>query len=441
MTPPTIDRHRTALRRTALSSPFQHLLRFGFLDGALSVFDYGCGRGDDLRLLQAMDIRADGWDPVHRSRARRRPADIVNLGFVLNVIEDSREREETLRAAYALAGRILIVSVMLGYQRERERFDAYQDGVRTVRNTFQKYYAQDEFRAYVESALDARAIPVAPGICLVLRDAADEQLFLLARQQVRREWRMLRRNVADETLAPLIKRYRAEIDAYWRNALEVGRPPVPEECPATRSLATVVGSSRRVHDWVSRFFSADEMEAAALGRQEDLLVYFALGHFDRRKPYAAFPPRLQRDVRFFFGNITKARSAGKRALFATGNAERLAEAAVFCHEELGIGRLADGHDLTFHQSVLGDCLPLVRIFVGCALQLFGDAGAVDLVKVHLQSGKVTFLVYDDFEGDAVPKLVERVKVDLPRLRVDFFDYVGEFEPQPLDGDRAEYYHR
>ena len=405
------------------------------------MFDYGCGRGDDLRLLRAMDIRADGWDPVHRHRASRRPADIVNLGFVLNVIEDSGERKETLRAAYDLAGKVLIISVMLGYKRQRERFDAYQDGVRTARNTFQKYYAQDEFRAYVESALDARPIPVAPGICLVFRDAADEQLFLLARQQVRREWRMLRRDVTDESLAPLIERCRAEIDAYWRNALEIGRPPIPEECPATRSLAAVVGSSRRVHEWVSRFYSADEMEAAALGRHEDLLVYFALGHFDRRKPYADLPPRLQRDVRFFFRNITKARAAGKRALFATGNAERLAEAAVFCHEELGIGRLADGHDLTFHQSVLGDCLPLVRIFVGCALQLFADAGAVDLVKVHLQSGKVTFLVYDDFEGDAVPKLVERIKVDLPRLRVDFFDYVGEFEPQPLDGDRAEYFLR
>ena len=37
------------------------------------------------------------------------------------------------------------------------------------------------------------------------------------------------------------------------------------------------------------------------------------------------------------------------------------EAAVFCHEELGAGRLNGRHDLLFHYSVLGECLPLMRI--------------------------------------------------------------------------------
>ena len=86
-------------------------------------------------------------------------------------------------------------------------------------------------------------------------------------------------------------------------------------------------------------------------------------------------------------------------------------------------------------------MPLVRIYVGCALQLFGDASSVDLIKVHLQSGKVSFMVYDDFEGSEVPKLTQRIKVDLPRLRVDFFDYLGEFAPQALEEDREVFYLR
>lgn len=437
----SIERERTALHRTALSSPIQHLLRFGFLDGGASVFDYGCGHGDDVRLLADMGIAAQGWDPVFRPATERSPADVVNLGFVLNVIEDARERDETLKSAFALARKVLIVSVMLGYEGKREQFAAYQDGVRTQRNTFQKYYAQDELRGYVESTLGANAIAVAPGICLVFRDPMDEQLFLLARQQVRREWRLLRREVNDAAVSALIDTHREQIDAYWLKALELGRPATPEECPEAQSLIRLVGSWRRVHEWVGRFFSPEELEAAAIGRQEDLLVYFALGHFGRRKPYRELPDRLQRDVQFFFGSITRARAAGKRALFATGDDERLAEAAAFCHDELGIGKLSEGHDLTFHQSVLGECLPLVRIYVGCALQLFGDAGAVDLIKVHLGSGKVTFLVYDDFEGPRTPRLVERIKVDLPRLRVDFFDYVGDHEPQPLAEDREAFYQR
>ena len=437
----SIERERTALHRTALSSPIQHLLRFGFLDGGASLFDYGCGHGDDVRLLTEMGVAAQGWDPVFRAATERRPADVVNLGFVLNVIEDARERDETLKHAFALARKVLIVGVMLGYEGKREQFAAYQDGVRTQRNTFQKYFAQDELRRYVESTLGANAHAVAPGICLVFRDPMDEQLFLLARQQVRREWRLLRREVNDAAVSALIDTHREQIDAYWLKALELGRPAMPDECPEAQSLIRLVGSWRRVHEWVGRFFSPEEQEAAAIGRQEDLLVYFALGHFGRRKPYRELPDRLQRDVQFFFGSITKARAAGKRALFATGDDGRLTEAAVFCHEELGIGKLNEGHDLTFHQSVLGGCLPLVRIYVGCALQLFGDAGSVDLIKAHLGSGKVTFLVYDDFEGPRMPRLVERIKVDLRRLRVDFFDYVGDYEPQALEEDREAFYQR
>ena len=419
----------------------QQLLNFGFLDGTHTVFDYGCGRGDDLRLLQAMGIHAAGWDPVFQPREKRRSADVVNLGFVLNVIEDAEERRETLRAAFSLAQKALVVSVMLGYQSKRAQFTAYEDGVRTQRNTFQKYYAQDEFRRYVETTLGKNAIPIAPGTCLVFRSPVDEQLFLLARQQVGREWRLLRREPDNKEVAGLIESHREQMDAYWLKALELGRPPALDECPEAQSLARLAGSWRRVHDWVSRFFDTEELEGAAIGRQEDLLVYFALGHFGRRKPYSRLPERLKRDVQHFFGTITKARGAGKRALFATGDSSRVEEAAVFCHDELGIGRLNERHDLTFHQSVLGDCLPLIRIYVGCALQLFGQATSVDLVKVHLHSSKVTFLTYDDFGHRRTPLLIERVKVDLARLRLEFFDYRTASKPQRLDGAPISYFSR
>ncbi|MDE0442095.1 MAG: DNA phosphorothioation-associated putative methyltransferase, partial [Gammaproteobacteria bacterium] len=300
----TIERRRTALRRSGLSSPMQHLLRFGFLDRTRTLFDYGCGRGDDLRLLAEMKVPAIGWDPVFRPDVERQPADIVNLGFVLNVIEDTGERRETLKAAFALARKVLIVSVMLGYQSKREQFAAFEDGVRTQRNTFQKYYVQDEFRSYVEKTLGANAIPIAAGICLVFKDAVEEQLFLLARQQVRREWRLLRREPDGAAVASLIEDHKEQIDAYWLRALELGRPAAPEECPQAQSLIRLVGSWRRVHKWVGRFFNPEEFEAAAIGRQEDLLVYFALGHFGRRRPVSELPDRLQRDVQFFFGSIT-----------------------------------------------------------------------------------------------------------------------------------------
>ncbi len=178
---------------------------------------------------------------------------------------------------------------MLGYQSRREQFTAFEDGVRTQRNTFQMYYVQDEFRSYVEMTLGTNAVPIAAGICLVYKDAMDEQLFLLARQQVRQEWRLLRREPDSEAVASMIQDHREQIDAYWLRALELGRPAAPEECPEAQSLIRLVGSCRRVHEWVGRFFRLEEFEAAAIGRQEDLLVYFALAHFGRRQPTANCP--------------------------------------------------------------------------------------------------------------------------------------------------------
>lgn len=440
MTAPSepIARHRTALKRSMLSSPFRHLIDLGFLDGRRSVFDYGCGRGDDLRMLRNMGVDAEGWDPVYRPTAARRRSDIVNLGFVLNVIDDPKERKQTLKAARSLAQEALIVSVMLGYDAHRQRFDAHGDGVRTQRNTFQKYYSQEEFLRYVEETLDANAIPVAPGICIVFRDLQTEQLFLAARQQVRREWRLLRRGPVAEPVAAKVERHRPMIDRYWSRVLELGRAPVAEEYPEALPLARLVGSWRRVHEWAAQFYEPEELEAAAIARQEDLLVHFALAHFKRRRSYDKLPPRLQRDARIFFGGAVKAKAAGRRALFAVADRVRILESAVVCNQELGIGRLNGDHDLTLHCSVLGECLPLIRIYVGCALALFGNLGAVDLVKVHLQSSKVTFLRYDDFAAGLPPLLIERIKVDLARQRVEFLDYRGHRPPQALEGDQAEY---
>jgi hypothetical protein len=94
-----VARHRTALTRYSLSSPMQCLWRHGYLDGASTVFDYGCGRGDDVRALQALGLTVSGWDPHFAPGNDQCEADVVNLGFVLNVIEDQCERRAALLGA------------------------------------------------------------------------------------------------------------------------------------------------------------------------------------------------------------------------------------------------------------------------------------------------------------------------------------------------------
>ena len=62
MTASSVARHRTAINRTEPSRPVRIALADGLISQQTSVFDYGCGRGDDLRLLQTRGIRCAGWD-------------------------------------------------------------------------------------------------------------------------------------------------------------------------------------------------------------------------------------------------------------------------------------------------------------------------------------------------------------------------------------------
>ena len=154
----TIQRHRTAIERNQLSQPMQTLARHGYLDGQYSIFDYGCGKGDDLRELEAHGLDVAGWDPNFHPEAELIAAEIVNLGFVLNVIEDREERDETLKTAWSLAEQFLVISVMVAGESVISQFRPYKDGVVTKTNTFQKYYAQSEFKLYVETILDTNVI-------------------------------------------------------------------------------------------------------------------------------------------------------------------------------------------------------------------------------------------------------------------------------------------
>src|SRR4051794_17422022 len=98
--------------RHDLSQPVALLVRHGLIKPGAAVFDYGCGQGDDLRILSASGIEAAGWDPHFRPEAVQTPAPIVNLGFVLNVIEDPIERRDALRGAWALTEQVLSIATM-----------------------------------------------------------------------------------------------------------------------------------------------------------------------------------------------------------------------------------------------------------------------------------------------------------------------------------------
>src|SRR5690242_2905155 len=140
-----IQRDRTAIRRTEFSRPVRAALRDGIVSSSTAVFDYGCGLGDDVRRLQEQGITATGWDPAHRPDGPRTLADVVNVGYVVNVVERAEERAALLRDAWRYARGVLVIAARLKAESDGG-FTQFEDGVITRLQTFQKYYDQAELR-------------------------------------------------------------------------------------------------------------------------------------------------------------------------------------------------------------------------------------------------------------------------------------------------------
>ena len=111
--PLEIHRHRTAITRYDIKTR-EDDPRIWTVANWRNLFGSGCGLGADVRVLRELGHSATGWDPVHAPDSNKTAADVVNLGYVLNVIEDPAERLETLASAWALTRRLLVVSTMIG---------------------------------------------------------------------------------------------------------------------------------------------------------------------------------------------------------------------------------------------------------------------------------------------------------------------------------------
>jgi hypothetical protein len=244
-----IERHKTALTRYELSKPVKTLLEYGMLKAGTTFFDYGCGQGSDVRGLQALGHEAEGWDPVHRHEVVKREADIVNMGYVLNVIENPAERVEALVDAHRHAKRLLVVSGLIRETVESERAAQYRDGVLTQRNTFQKFFEQQELQQYIEDALDSTAVPVALGVFYVFRDPADQQDFLSARSRRTIDWTQISARLGlggPRTLWKLLyEEHKELLDVYGRVALELGRIPELGEYDRLAEVSERLGSAKR----------------------------------------------------------------------------------------------------------------------------------------------------------------------------------------------------
>jgi len=417
----TIDRHKTAIRRAGFSLPVNCLLRDALIGQDMTFFDYGCGLGQDLELLSEKEITCIGWDPVHRPKTSHTPADVVNLGYVINVIENQAERAEALRAAWSLANTLLVVSAQLDNDASGRNQASYADGYLTLRNTFQRYFTQSELRAYIDDTLGAESIPAAPGVFYVFKNEERKQRYLVGR--FRRKAAIPQQRISEI----LFEQSRDILDPLMEALTQLGRVPEPDEFSLTPQIVERLGSVKRAFAIVRRVTDEAPWEEIAAKRREDLLVYLALSRFGRRPPFAKLPISTQRDIKAFLGSYARACKLADALLFSVADATLIDQAC----RGATIGQLVD-NGLLVHRDALDSLEPLLRTYEGCARALIGEIDAADVIKLHRFSGKVSYLLYRDYETEEKPALRARIKVCLRDLSIGFFEYGDRIEEARLE---------
>jgi hypothetical protein len=215
----------------------------------------------------------------------------------------------------------------------------------------------------------------------------------------------------------------------WSHALTLGRLPEENEYPFAERAVKSFGTWPRALRATTQHGDWELLERAAQGRSDEIRAFFAVQAFSRRKQLRDLEPRLRRDIKSFFGSLGVAEAEGRRLLHECADVD-LIEKACERAAARGLGYLETGHSLQLHSSLVPRLDPILRVYVACATALYGDVGNSDLVKIHIQSGKLSLLRFDAFEAGPLPRLIERIKLKLREQDLDVFEY-GEQHPAPL----------
>ncbi len=416
-----IDRHKAALVRHELSKPVRSVLELGLFEQETTFFDYGCGHGGDIQRIKEKEYQSSGWDPFYLPNAPLQSADIVNLGYVINVIENVSERRNALINAYNLAKEILIVSAqILVHDRERGLV-AYSDGIITEKNTFQKYYSQDELKNYIDQVLNTNSVAIDLGIYLVFKNPDRANEFYTSRYRSRLS--------RPKILTPLkrFEDYKELLNPLMNFYLKRGRLPVRGEYDKEGDLIQEFGSIKRAFKVILQVTSIEEWEAIADKRRQEILIYLALSNFKERPSIRKLPQTLKNDIKVLFSNYQAACFLADQMLLTLRNLDLIKS---LC-QEFGLGIILQNAFL-IHLSSLDSLPSLVRLFEGCASNTIGRLAHANVVKFHFNTPRISYLYYPNFDTESKPKLQSSLSINLINLEVHYRDYSQENNPPFLD---------
>ena len=347
-------------------------------------------------------------------------ADVVNLGYVINVIEDVAERREALSRAWSLTQAVLIVTARMTHETLGQVLATHGDGFLTTRGTFQKFYDHAELRDWIAETLDVRPVAAAPGMFYIFRDDVTCAAFLAGRQ------RRVAATVHAKRPEVLIERHRAHFDAILPFFLRRGRLPSVDEVPEVGDLYRTVPGLDTLLEVVRVAVGPETFDALVAARREDVLLYLALATFDGRPARRRLPQDLQLDVCSFFSSYAAACRAADDLLLAVGKRAALEEA----FSSAQVGKLT-GNALYVHVTAVSSLPVLLRAYEGCARAYVGAVEGATLVKLHRVKAQVSYLAYPEFDRRAHPVLRGSLVVQLRNRQVRYLDFTQSSNPPVL----------
>ena len=394
-----LSRHKTAMSRVGVSRPISLALEHGIITAASTVLDYGCGKGRDVYELQARGILATGWDPFFRPDEKLCPAEVVNLGYVLNVIEKPAERIEVLKKAFSLAAKVLVVSV----RTERALFasaEVFADGFLTGRGTFQKLYAHDEFRNFIESTLGVKPFVASYGVAFLFKDPEFEASFLANhafKPRVSANFHLLERlraNPAIEEAARIVE--------------ELGRLPTETEWPALNELKQDAGSKGRLLSLIREKLDHKLYEANRERKRLEIGASLLSLYLPKRRfpKVEELPGDIRLDIESLWSSYRKATAMASEFLFELGKPGTVERAC----KSSKVGKHLP-ESLYVHRSAVSSIPAHLRVLISCS-ELIVGAIPYDLVKFKHHGRSLSFLFYENFDEDPHPPLGLSIKVDL-----------------------------
>jgi diadenosine tetraphosphate (Ap4A) HIT family hydrolase len=92
--------HLTAIERISLSFPAKFLVNKKLLQG--KILDFGCGLGNDVKLLQQKGFDITGYDPYHFPQNPNEKFDTIICFYVLNVLFTEEQANVLMEVAHLL---------------------------------------------------------------------------------------------------------------------------------------------------------------------------------------------------------------------------------------------------------------------------------------------------------------------------------------------------